>query len=248
LIAPEKLLAMRPKILILAGTNDARLLANRLVQDGYDVTSSFAGVTKDPILPEGKIRVGGFGGVEGMRRYLAEAKIDLLVDATHPFAAIISRHAAEACGKLWRLQRPQWVAQEGDIWITVVNIQTAVSALPFEARPLLTIGRKEMAAFVSRPDLSGVARMIEPLAEPLPSNWVQVLARPPFTVHDELSLMQNHNITHLVTKNAGGSETVAKLEAARQLQLPVIMIERPHKPDAETFESIDAIAVAIASR
>ncbi len=236
------------RILILAGTNDARLLANRLVADGYDVISSFAGVTENPILPNGKIRKGGFGGVEGMRHSLAEEKIDILIDATHPFAAIISRHAAEAGSHLLRLERPAWEAQEGDQWIHVDDIPAAAAVLPNEARVLLTIGRKEVAAFTTRTDLSGVARMIEPPEVDLPSQWQLVLQRPPFTLEAEIDLMRGAKITHLVTKNAGGTETIEKLEAARALGLPVVMVARPFKPPVQTFHSVDAIAAYITSR
>jgi precorrin-6A/cobalt-precorrin-6A reductase len=245
LIVTEKLLPMPLKILILAGTKDARLLANRLVRDGHDVTSSFAGVTEHPVLPEGKIRKGGFGGADGIRKFIIDEKIDVLVDATHPFAAVISRNAAEAHPQVLRLERAAWAALTTDLWINVADIATAVAALPFEARVMLTIGRKEVMAFTSRPDLSGAARMIEPPAQPLPANWQLILERPPFDVASETILLRQHDVTHLVCKNAGGRETVAKLEAARNLGLPVVMIARPHKPDVETFASVDAIAAYI---
>lgn len=236
------------RILILAGTHDARLLANRLVADGHDVTSSFAGVTTDPILPKGKIRRGGFGGVEGLRNYVEATETDLVVDATHPFAATISNHAALACSDILRLERPAWMPQIGDQWVKANCISDAVAALDFEARVFLTIGRKEIAPFMSRPDLSGVARMIEPPAQQLQKNWTLLLGRPPFTLESETELMIAHRISHLVTKNAGGADTVTKLEAARNLRLPVIMIARPAKPTVETYTDIDAIAVAIACR
>lgn len=236
------------RILVLAGTHEARLLANRLVKDGYDVISSFAGVTAHPLLPQGEIRTGGFGGADGLRKYVAEAHIDFVVDATHPFAAIISRHAAQAVPRLLRLERRAWVAQEGDNWINVPDIGAAVAALPFEARVLLTIGRKEIAPFMSRPDLSGVGRMIEPPDNKLPATWRLVLQRPPFDLDDELILLREARISHVASKNAGGSETAAKLEAARLCHIPVVMIARPFKPDVETFSSVNTIAAAIACR
>jgi precorrin-6A/cobalt-precorrin-6A reductase len=240
---------MRDKrILILGGTHDARFLANRLVRDGYDVTSSFAGVTENPILPEGKIRVGGFGGAEGLRDFIQAEEIDVLVDATHPFAALISEHAALAAPDVLRLQRAAWVALKSDRWIDVPDIIGAVTALPLDARVMLTIGRKDVQAFLGRPDLSGAARMIELPALPMPSHWQLILDRPPFSVESEINLLRQHQVTHLVSKNAGGRETVAKLEAARNLGLSVVMITRPHKPAVETFTSVDAIAAAIASR
>jgi precorrin-6A/cobalt-precorrin-6A reductase len=244
----EKLLPMPPKILILAGTNDARLLANKLVSQGFDVTSSFAGVTENPVLPDGKIRVGGFGGVAGLRDYLIAETINILVDATHPFAAIISDHAAQAAPDVLRLQRAAWIPLKSDRWINVADTAAAVVALPLEARVMLTIGRKEVEAFTSRPDLSGIARMIEPPAQLLSARWHLILERPPFDPESETAMLRNHQITHLVSKNAGGRTTVAKLEAARKLGLPVVMIARPHKPEVSIFTSIDAIAAHIASR
>lgn len=239
---------MPRKVLILGGTKEARMLASRLLRVGMDVISSFAGVTENPILPEGKIRKGGFGGVVGMRAYLLAEEIDVLVDATHPFAAVISAHAAEASSDVLRLERPAWSALPQDFWIDVQSYEAALAALPSGAKVMLTIGRKEVAVFTSRSDLSGVARMIEPPAEALPNNWQMVLERPPFTTADETAMMKQYNVTHLVTKNAGGRETAAKLEAARSLGIPMVMIARPFKPKVETFTTVDAIAAAIASR
>jgi precorrin-6A/cobalt-precorrin-6A reductase len=236
---------MPRKILVLAGTTEARLLANRLVNVGHEVVSSFAGVTENPLLPEGQVRLGGFGGVEGLRQYLADENIEVLVDATHPFAAIISANAAEAWPDVLRLERPPWQALSKDHWIDVADNEGAVKALPIGARVMLTIGRKEVSAFAA---LSGLARMIEPPAELLPAGWQLLLDRPPFTLDSEMALMKLHTITHLVTKNAGGRETAAKLEAARNLGLPVVMIARPFKPKVETYTTVDAIAAAIASR
>jgi precorrin-6A/cobalt-precorrin-6A reductase len=159
------------KVLILGGTRDARQLAFRLIHAGHDVTTSFAGVTEHPVQPEGKVRVGGFGGVEGLRQYLQAEKYDVLVDATHPFAAIISANAAEAAGDvlLMRLERPAWTARPDDNWIGADDIQGAVEALPLNSSVMLTIGRKEVAPFIARKDLSGVARMIEPTPIPMPA-------------------------------------------------------------------------------
>lgn len=239
---------MPAKILILAGTHDARHLANWLITEGFDVTSSFAGVTVNPLLPAGNIRRGGFGGADGLRKVMADEKFDILVDATHPFAAVISRNGAEAHSNVLRLERPAWIAHDGDSWIDVHDIPAAVEALPFEARVLLTIGRKEAVAFTLRPDLSGVARMIEAPDHALPKNWRLILQRPPYSLASEIELMTQEKITHLVTKNAGGAETVEKLAAARSLNIPVIMVARPFKPPVRTFASVDAIAAYIASR
>jgi precorrin-6A/cobalt-precorrin-6A reductase len=243
-IAQEKLLLMQSKkVLILGGTRDARQLAFRLIHAGHDVTTSFAGVTEHPVQPEGKVRVGGFGGVEGLRQYLHAEKYDVLVDATHPFAAIISANAAQAMGdvELLRLERPAWTPKPNDQWIDVADIQNAVDALPLQASVMLTIGRKEVAPFLARADLSGVARMIEPTPIPLPAKWSLMLERPPFSLESETTLLREHNITHLVSKNAGSSDTETKLTAARNLQIPVIMIARPFKPAVTTYSSVEAI-------
>lgn len=231
------------KILILGGTRDARQLAFRLIHAGHDVTTSFAGVTEHPVQPEGKVRVGGFGGVEGLRQYLKAENIDVLVDATHPFAAIISANAAAASGDvvLLRLQRPAWTAKPEDRWMEVADIDAAVLALPINASVMLTIGRKEIAPFTARIDLSGVARMIEPTTVHLTQSWKLILERPPFSLESEIALLRDHEITYLVSKNAGGSETETKLVAARILQIPVVMIARPHKPMVTTYSSVEGI-------
>jgi precorrin-6A/cobalt-precorrin-6A reductase len=242
--AQEKLSPMQSKkVLILGGTRDARQLAFRLIHAGHDVTTSFAGVTEHPVQPEGKVRVGGFGGAQGLRQYLAAEKFDVLVDATHPFAAIISANAAEAAGDilLLRLERPAWTARPDDHWINVGNIETAVSTLPLNASVMLTIGRKEIEPFVKRVDLKGVTRMIEPAAIALPSSWNLILERPPFTLESEMVLLRDHSITHLVSKNAGGSETETKLVAARNLKIPVVMIARPFKPAVTTYSTVEGV-------
>ena len=236
---------MSPKrILILGGTAEARALAASLVQAGHDVTTSLAGVTQHPHLPEGQIRIGGFGGAAGLRDFLALKKIDVVVDATHPFAAAISRNAAEACGatKLLRLERPAWIKQTEDIWIGVPDTSSAAQALPQRARVLLTIGRKEIGVFMARTDLTGVARMIEPPPAPLSAQWQLMLKRPPFSLESEIGLMRSHAITHLVCKNAGGVETYEKLLAARQLRIAVVMINRPTKPVAPIYKTVEALA------
>ena len=143
------------------------------------------------------------------------------------------------------MERAAWPPAAGDNWIGVPNIAGAVAALPSGSRVLLTIGRKEIAPFLTRSDISGVARMIEKSFLPMPSNWQLILARPPFSFEDERKLLHDHGISHLVTKNAGGAQTEAKLLAARALQLPVIMIARPTKPQAQTFASAPALVAAL---
>jgi len=229
------------RILILGGTGLARELAERLVAEGYDVETSLAGVTEHPLLPQGRIRQGGFGGAAGLADYLKAQSIRILIDATHPFAAQMSRHAAEAAGNvpLLRLEVPPWPA--GRDWIIVQNIGEAVAALPPSATPLVTIGRKEIAPFLDRTP-QGVARMIEDPGVSFPPGWTLVKARPPFTMDDELSLMRRHGITHLVAKNSGGIAMQGKLRAADQLGLPVIMVARPAKPGLPCFATAEEIS------
>jgi precorrin-6A/cobalt-precorrin-6A reductase len=238
------------RILVLGGTSDANVLSKELLKAGFEVVTSFAGVTENPVLPDGEIRVGGFGGEDGLFDYLKAEEFTALADATHPFAEQISRHgfhAAERAGIPYlRLERAAWTPLPADNWINVPNTGAAVAALPNAARVLLTIGRKEIAAFLAREDLSGVARMIEKPPFDFPINWELVLGRPPFSVEMERELLAIHKITHLVSKNAGGKLTVSKLIAARGLRIPVVMIERPEKPKSQAFGSAPALVAALA--
>ena len=184
------------------------------------------------------MRSGGFGGVEGLCRYLAAERFDVLVDATHPFAAVISHYAKEAAERsglpLLRLERPAWAPEPADRWVEVANNVAAVSAIPPQARVLLTIGRKEVGPYFARNDITGIARMIEPADTEVNDNWRVLRARPPFSLDKELQILSDHSISHLVTKNSGGQETYAKLVAARMSGVAVIMIRRPLKPSVPT--------------
>jgi precorrin-6A/cobalt-precorrin-6A reductase len=236
------------RILILGGTADARALAARLVELRHDVISSLAGVTAEPLLPAGRVRSGGFGGAEGLAAYLLSEKIEVLIDATHPFAAQISANAvaaaAQANVRLLRLERPAWVPEKGDDWRDVQNMDEAVAALPDGARVFVSTGRKGLGALISRHDLSGVIRAIEPLTEAVSSRWTVQLERPPFSFQHETELLKQHAFTHLLTKNAGGPATATKLLAARQLRVPVIMIARPMKAATECHGTMDALLAA----
>lgn len=226
-------------ILILGGTTEARELATTLSKSGTDrIVTSLAGVTSAPVLPDGETRQGGFGGAEGLRRYLEAESVDLLVDATHPYATQItaSAHSATAqsgCPYL-RLERPPWTAEAGDTWHIVPDIDAAARALPDGTTAFLTIGRQELGAFADRTDCHLIARMIERPDAP-PERIEIVIGRPPFSIEDETALMRDRTVSVLVSKNAGGDR--AKLDAARGLGLPVIMIDRPSdlpEPDAAT--------------
>ena len=237
------------RILILGGTAEARDIAAALLVRGHHVTSSLAGVTKAPLLPQGELRVGGFGGTQGLIAYLRSAKVQVLVDATHPFAAIMSAHAHEAAGiieiPLLRFERPAWQPQIGDNWISVTSMAEAATVVPQNAQLMITTGRKGLDGFLQRIDLSGVIRSIEPPDEVFPSRWQLLLDRPPYDEPSETQLMKNHGITHLVTKNAGGGSTSGKLAAARQLGLPVVVIKRPVKPTCRRFAVIDHLVLAV---
>jgi precorrin-6A/cobalt-precorrin-6A reductase len=239
--------AMPKRILILGGTAEARDIASAALATGHSVVSSMAGVTSKPILPSGEMRVGGFGGADGLRDYIQSAHIDLVVDATHPFAAQISKNAAKATQNLIRFERPAWETEHGDHWISAQSLSHAASLLPANVRVFLTTGRKELATFIQRDDLSGVIRTIEPPADILPSSWTVLFDRPPHDLAAELALFKREAFTHLVTKNAGGNATFAKLEAARALGLPVVMIQRPVKPPCPTFSTVEALIDAINS-
>jgi precorrin-6A/cobalt-precorrin-6A reductase len=234
------------RVLILGGTNEARAIAARLVVDGHDVTTSLAGVTSSPILPEGTLRVGGFGGVSGLVDYLRLHHVDVLIDATHPFAATMSRHGFEAAQQvgcsLLRFERPAWVARGDDDWSEVPSLDAAAAMLPPHAVALITSGRKDLEAFFARQDISGLVRVVEPIAEATPARWRVILDRPPQSLESETALMRDNGVTHLITKNAGGNRTQAKLDAARELAISVIMITRPFKPDCEMFSDVDALA------
>jgi precorrin-6A/cobalt-precorrin-6A reductase len=237
------------RILILGGTGLARELAADLIGLGHHVISSLAGVTTQPNLPPGLVRQGGFGGVDGLVQFLRIENIELMIDATHAFARGMSDHVV-AAGKLTdcpviRLEQAVWQPGAGDRWTDVSDHAAAVLACPLAARVFLTIGRKMIAPFAARPDLGGVMRMIEEPGSDIGSNWLLVKARPPFSIADEMALMETHRISHLVTKNAGGEGMANKLHAARDLGLEVIMIGRPPKPPALTFGTIQHVLNAI---
>ncbi|MCR9280512.1 MAG: cobalt-precorrin-6A reductase [Rhodobacteraceae bacterium] len=234
-------------ILLLAGTSEARQLARTLAETFPEsrLTASFAGAVRD--LPDLGVptRVGGFGGTDGLLAFMRHEGITFIVDATHPFAAQMSHNAAEAAKMLKvplvRLERPCWQPGEGDAWTNVLTMDDAARALPDGARAFLAIGRKEIERFTHRNDIFGLVRMIEPPKTRLPSAWELILSRPPASADEEVSLFLEKNITHVVTKNSGGSRSYAKIEAARVLKRPVIMIARPDLPEAETAPTNSAL-------
>lgn len=237
------------KILILGGTAEARELANRLVGAGHEVITSLAGRTQNPIRPEGQLRMGPFGGIPGLSTYLRAAGIDRLVDATHPYAGQISINAvaaADASGiKLVRLMRPAWTPLPGQHWIIVGSVREAADALPPKAKVLLTTGHAGLDLFLERRDCTLFVRVIEAPHTPLPTHAELIVSRPPHRLGDEIALLRRHGITHLVSKNSGGGQTAAKLDAAQQLGVRVVMIERPIYGPTEEVDSIDTALAAL---
>lgn len=232
-------------LLILGGTAEAVELARACAtRPGFQVISSLAGRTRAPGLPPGEVRIGGFGGAEGLARFLAERGIDRVIDATHPFAAQISAHAEQACSEVGvprlRLLRPPWVPVPGDRWIEVASLGEAALRLPeLGRRVFITVGHQDLAAF-GQLDLWFLVRTIESPGV-LPLRHCQWLAgRGPFAVEEELTLLRAHAIEVLVTKASGGAATYAKLVAARRLGLPVLMVPRPPPPAGPFVESIAA--------
>ena len=224
-------------VLILGGTAEARCLAGELAAEpGLRVTTSLAGRTARPRLPEGRHRAGGFGGAKGLARWLREHRVDALIDATHPFAGTISFHAAEAAATahvpLLALRRPGWVPAPGDRWHLVDSLAEAADLLPgLGTRAFLTVGRGGIAAFAAVESVWFLARCVEAPAPPCPPRMEPLCARGPFTLEGEAELIRRHHIEVLVTKDSGGPATAAKLTAARQAGLPVVVVRRPPVPD-----------------
>jgi precorrin-6A/cobalt-precorrin-6A reductase len=238
------------RILILGGTGEARELAARLVALDHKVTTSLAGRTTSPNLPKGELRVGKFGGIPGLVGYLKMMGFDRLVDATHPYAGLISINAVAAARQtgipLVRYMRPAWVEGDDAGWQHVHDLHAAAGALPRLATVLVTTGHEGLGELLERDDCRFVVRLIEPPADPLPRHARLILSRPPYTVADETRLFRNEGITHLVTKNSGGDQTAAKLKAARETGAQVIMVDRPvYGPAVEVGTVGEAVATVV---
>lgn len=219
------------KILILGGTREAAELARRLEKEGIDVTTSLAGRTKEPAPLQGKVRIGGFGGAQGLAAYLRTEGFTRVIDATHPFARTISANAVIACEiaclPLEVRTRAAWTKQPEDVWIDVATLEEAAAALPENARVLLALGRQYLDAFISRSDCHFVIRMVDPPAMPLAFKSHDILtAKPSQDPDEEATLLRAHAITHLVCRNSGGDGAYAKIVAARIMGLPVVMVGR----------------------
>lgn len=235
-----------PRVLLLGGTTEASRLAQALAAAGVDAVFSYAGRTDAPLTQPLPTRVGGFGGVAGLRDYLQREAITHVVDATHPFAAQMSRHAVAACADqglpLLALERPAWQAQPGDRWQQVPDLAAAVAALPATpARVFLAIGRQHVQAFLDDTRHWYLLRLVDPGLQLPPERGAVVLDRGPFTWANDLALLAQHGITHVVAKNAGGQGAQAKLDAARQRGCPVILIDRPPIPARPVVGSVPEV-------
>lgn len=233
-------------LLILAGTTEASGLAQKVAEAGIKACLSFAGRVerlKSQPIPK---RVGGFGGVAGLCNYLEEAAITHVIDATHPFAVQISRNAIDSCAILDRpllgVERSPWLPKRGDFWIEADSITDAVAqlALP-QKRVMLAVGRMHINAFAAQPQHHYLLRLVDPPTDNITlPNFHSIISRGPFTAEDDHRLLRDYSIDMLVSKNSGGSGASSKIEAARDLSLPIIMINRPpllrERQDVETVE------------
>lgn len=223
-------------VLVLGGTTEARRLAESLVAaDGVRVTSSLAGRVARPKPPPGEVRVGGFGGAEGMADWLRGHHVDAVIDATHPFAGTISFNAASAAAAvhvpLLALRRPGWVPAEGDRWHLADSLEGAAELLPeLGSRVFLTTGRMGLAAFAALDSLWFLMRSVDAPGAPRPARMEVLLDRGPFSLEGERELMRRHRIDVLVTKDSGGDATAPKLTAAREAGIPVVVVARPPVP------------------
>ncbi|WP_341531069.1 cobalt-precorrin-6A reductase [Nostoc sp. UHCC 0302] len=235
------------RVLILGGTGDAAELAARVATiQGVEAITSLAGRTSEPSLPLGDLRIGSFGGVAGLANYLHQMKIDLLIDATHPFASQISFNAAAAATKAGvsrlMLIRPTWEKSSDDRWIEVDSVAAAAAVLQKESqRVFLTIGRQELAAFAHLKEIWFLMRMIEPPDhDALVPPGIILCDRGPFSLNNEREILIHHKIDTIVSKNSGGDATYAKILAARELGMQVVMVSRPATPEGEQVTDINA--------
>lgn len=243
---------MTHRILILGGTSEARHLAGKLAaRADLSLMLSLAGRTESPVAQGVPVRSGGFGGAEGLVAYLRETGTDLLVDATHPYAAQISSNAAQAARltgvPILALRRPGWVPVEGDRWTLVDTVGDAVQALgAVPRRAFLALGRQEVAAFEAAPQHHYLIRSVDPVIPKLAvPDATYLLARGPFREADERALLLEHRIDVVVSKNSGGEATYGKIAAARVLGIGLVMVRRPVLPDVPSAKSVDELAAQV---
>ncbi|WP_120313746.1 cobalt-precorrin-6A reductase [Mycobacterium alsense] len=224
------------RLLLLGGTAEARALAKAL-HPKVDIVSSLAGRVPDPVLPDGPVRIGGFGGADGLRRWLRDERVDAVVDATHPFAATMTAHAAEVCAELRMphlvLARPPWEPGAAIVVASDIEAAKAVAQHGY-SRVFLTTGRSGARAFARSDAWFLIRAVTAPDKVSLPRHHHILLSRGPYRYDDEIAIMRRHRIDALVTKNSGGDMTRAKLDAAAALGIPVVMVARPPLPDGVT--------------
>lgn len=231
------------RALILGGIADASLLAAEIARAGIDAVYSYGGRTRAPADQPLPTRIGGFGGVSGLADFVRREGITHVIDATHPFAAEMSRNAVEACARtgtpLIALERAPWTRAPGDNWIEVGDVNAAVAVLPeAPARVFLAIGRQHIAPFAARPQHAYTLRFVDQPDAPLPFAADVIVSRGPFALDGELEMMRTQGIAWIVARNSGGDGARAKIDAARMLGLPVIMISRPNLPERLRVESV----------
>ncbi|HMF53005.1 MAG TPA: cobalt-precorrin-6A reductase [Edaphobacter sp.] len=239
------------RVLILGGTGEASELARRLAdQSDLSIVSSLAGRVNQPKIPEGPVRIGGFGGVDGLISFLQNERIGAVIDATHPFAARISASAELACNRLGLplivFSRVPWAKQEADRWHVVLDTRSAAAYVAqTPGRVFLAIGRQQLDTFAACSNAWFLIRAIDPPDVSLPPNTKLILERGPFHLEHELQLLRDHAIEYIVSKNSGGPATYAKIEAARLLGIPVVMVERPQKHSVPSINSVDGVLATL---
>ena len=246
---------MPERLLLLGGTREAVELVHSLEGDSrFETIYSLAGRTRRPAPVPGAVRTGGFGGPSGLAAYLREQRIGLLVDATHPYAELITTHAAIACARAsvprLVLHREPWRRASGDRWVEVADVDGAARVVPaLGTRILLTIGSRDVDAFLRIPGINCIVRAVEPPSiAPDPRRHEVVLARGPFDLAAERRLLQSRGIDAIVAKNSGGPAARAKIDAARELSIPVVMIARPPAPEGDLATTIASARDWIAAR
>jgi precorrin-6A/cobalt-precorrin-6A reductase len=239
------------RILILGGTGEGAELASRLARrpELYTI-SSLAGRVSEPKLPEGIVRVGGFGGVEGLISFLVKERIGMVVDVTHPFAVRISRNAELACTRLGlpliAFARLPWTKTKADLWHEVQDFKEAARLVDVnKKRVLLSIGRQEVDSFAVCHNAWFLIRAIEEPKGPLPRLHEILLRRGPFDLSEELRLLEDHSINYVISKNSGGSATYPKIQAAQLLKIPVVMVRRPIKHTGSTVETLEEVLMEV---
>ncbi|AWM00473.1 cobalt-precorrin-6A reductase [Bradyrhizobium amphicarpaeae] len=234
------------RALILGGTADASQFAAAIARARLNAVYSYGGRTRAPADQPLPTRIGGFGGVGGLADYIRSEGITHVIDATHPFAAEMSRNAVEACAQtgtpLIALERAPWTRAPGDNWIEVADVSVAVATLPeAPAKVFLGIGRQHIAPFAAKPQHIYTLRFVDPPEAPLPFAAEMIVSRGPFLLNGELEMMRERGIGWIVARNSGGHGAHAKIDAARMLGLPVIMISRPQLPERLRVESVTEV-------